>query len=254
MKTSGNAVREQTPPPIASRPAWTPSVKPLPHVSLGQFIVSSLRESIVNGILLPGQQLKQDMIGADFNVSPAPVREALRQLESEGLVEHFPNRGVFVSNIREDEVLNLLLPIRLVIENYALQQVAGRLESDLAHRLHEQIEIMQQAADAGDVARINSADARFHELAVEASGSAQAVQLWHSISPRVRLQFSQLTPRQTDLHHVAEEHRELLSLLHEGDEGKLYSVLKEHIVGISVRLMGREEEAPIIEGDGMPST
>ena len=237
MTTRGKAHQALTHAPTT---AWTPGSKRPPRASLGQSIANSLREAIVSGVILPGQQLKQDMISSDFNVSPAPVREALRQLESDGLVEHFPNRGVFVTDIKEDEALRLLLPIRLLLESYALQQLAGHVDEDLLAQLLNQIEIMQNAADDGDVARITAADARFHELAVEASGSTHAIQLWHSIAPRIRLQFSRLTPRQADLHHVAEEHEELLAVLRTGDTVRLDAVLEEHIVGISARLMGQE--------------
>jgi DNA-binding GntR family transcriptional regulator len=216
---------------------------PLPQrASWGQSIANSIREAIVSGVIPAGEQLKQDALSADFNVSPAPVREALRQLENEGLVEHYLNRGVFVTDLPDDEALKLLFPIRLLVENYALQQTAERLDPVLVAHLETQIHVMQHGADVHDVALINAADVRFHELAVEASGSRHSIQLWHSILPRIRLQLSRLTPRQRDLHYVAEEHEELLRALQQGDAAKLSFVLKEHITGISARLMGREDE------------
>jgi DNA-binding GntR family transcriptional regulator len=214
---------------------------PLPErASLGQSIANSLREAIVSGAIVPGQQLKQDALSLDYRVSPAPVREALRQLESEGLVEHFPNRGVFVTNVPEEEALKLLFPVRLLIEDYALQHTMTRLDAELVAQLEAQIAIMQEGADTHDVGMITAADVRFHQLAVEASGSRHSAQLWHSILPRIRLQFARLTPRQKDLHHVAEEHEELLEALRLGDPAGLSSVLQEHITGISIRLMGQE--------------
>jgi DNA-binding GntR family transcriptional regulator len=71
----------------------------LPVASRRQQVVDLLREDIVTGRLAPGAQLKQDLIAEEFDVSGGPVREALRELESEGLVRHVPNRGVFVSEV-----------------------------------------------------------------------------------------------------------------------------------------------------------
>jgi DNA-binding GntR family transcriptional regulator len=236
---SVNALAETT----SSVPRWSPWARdaPMPErASLGQSIANSLREAIISGTISPGEQLKQDALSLDYKVSPAPVREALRQLESEGLVEHFPNRGVFVTDVPEEEALKLLFPIRLLVENYAMQHTAEQLKPELVAELEAQIEIMQHGADIHDVALINAADVRFHELAVEASGSRHSIQLWHSILPRIRLQFSRLTPRQVDLHHVAEEHEELLRALQLGNPDVLSAVLEEHISGISARLMARE--------------
>ena len=75
-----------------------------------------LREAIVSGKLKPGTQLKQNEVGKKFECSPGPVREAMRDLESEGLIEHFPNRGVFVTKITKEEYLEMLLPARVVLE------------------------------------------------------------------------------------------------------------------------------------------
>lgn len=243
MKTRTIALRRGTVanPTVVAPSGWAHDSAMPQRASLGQSIANSLREAIVSGTIAPGQQLKQDALSADFSVSPAPVREALRQLESEGLVEHYPNRGVFVTDVPEEEALKLLFPIRLLVENYAMQQTAEQLDPDLLAQLEAQIIVMEHGADVHDVALINAADVRFHELAVEASGSRHSIQLWHSILPRIRLQFARLTPRQADLHHVAEEHQELLRALQQGDAAELSSVLKEHITGISARLMGRED-------------
>lgn len=65
----------------------------LPVSSRSQQVTDRLRSAIISGRIAPGQRLKQDWLSGQFNVSQAPVREAIRQLESEGLVRHVPNRG-----------------------------------------------------------------------------------------------------------------------------------------------------------------
>ncbi|MTA67647.1 MAG: GntR family transcriptional regulator, partial [Actinobacteria bacterium] len=90
-------------------------------ISQRQNVAHALRESIISGDLAPGTQLKQNDISAKFNCSPGPVREAMRDLESEGLLEHYPNRGVFVSRISNREFLEMLAPTRLVLEKFALR-------------------------------------------------------------------------------------------------------------------------------------
>lgn len=226
---------------VASLGAWARVNEVLQPASRREQIAIALREAIVSGAIAAGQQLKQDELSAHFNVSPAPVREALRQLESEGLVEHYPNRGVFVTDVPVEEALEVLLPVRLLVENYALSRTAVRLDANLVTQMEAQIAAMRRGADEGDVKLINDADVRFHELAVEASDAHHTIQLWHSVESRIRLQFSRLTPWHANLQYVADEHTELLSALQKGDAAELESVLKQHIVGTSARLMEHEQ-------------
>ncbi len=232
---------DAAPTSVSFSSAWRPGSKRPARASLAQSIAGSLREAIIAGTIQPGQQLKQDLLSDDFGVSPAPVREALRQLESDGLVEHKPNRGVFVTDVPEEEVLKLLLPIRLSIERYAMQSVAGKLDGSQVNALQSQILTMRQGADTKDIALINRADVQFHRLVVHASNSHHAIQLWHSILPRIRLQLTRLTPRQADLHYVVDEHNILLAALRDGDSRRLDAVLDEHIIGIFAELMGKGE-------------
>ena len=83
---------QTSPPPINRRNL-------LPASSRRQQVVDVLRDEITTGRRAAGEQLKQDQIARELGVSPGPVREALRQLESEGLAELVPNRGVFVAEI-----------------------------------------------------------------------------------------------------------------------------------------------------------
>ena len=84
------------------------------------FIADSLRESILDGILPPGLQVRQEMLAEQFGVSRVPVREALRQLEAEGLICSELHKGAFVSSRSLDEVIEML-DIRIGLEVRALK-------------------------------------------------------------------------------------------------------------------------------------
>ncbi|WP_051265644.1 GntR family transcriptional regulator [Nakamurella lactea] len=227
---------------------WTRSARPGVPVSSRRAIITQIREAIISGQIPAGQQLKQDELSALFGVSPAPVRETLRQLESEGLVEHFPNRGVFVVGVSDEEALRVLLPIRLLLETFAAHQVVSRLDDELIEELQRQIEVMDAGADTGDIAMLNEADARFHELLVEASGSPHTIQLWRSVLPRIRLQFYRLVPRHPDLHDVTREHQTLLEVLRGGDPVAIDDELRVHIVETSAALILQHQNDSTNEG------
>ncbi|HEY5832701.1 GntR family transcriptional regulator [Streptomyces sp.] len=221
--------------PAGSVPA--PRWHLLAPASRRQQVVDLLRDEIITGRVAAGEQLKQDHLCAALGVSPGPVREALRQLESEGLVEHFPNRGVFVTQVRTDEFINLLLPVRLAIETYAVPLAAERMTPERLDQLEGLVLTMERHADEGDLRAINEADVRFHELTVEACGSTHSLQLWHSVLPRIRAQIFRLAPRHRDLHEIAREHRDLLEALTHASPDDLRAAIEHHIVGTATELL-----------------
>jgi DNA-binding GntR family transcriptional regulator len=200
-------------------------------VSRRQQVVDAVREAIVSGQIMPGEQLKQDQLATELGVSPAPIREALRQLESEGLVTHHPNRGVFVTEVSAEELFAVLLPVRLSVEVYAFTQSASRLAAADIVELQRLIEVMDQGAKDVDFLAINEADLRFHELVVLASAAPHTIQLWQSVHSRIRAQLYRMAPQHAALGEIAAGHRELLAVLRAGDPAAIRDTLRGHIVG-----------------------
>lgn len=222
---------DRTPPAARTR-------RPPSAPSRRQQVVDLLREDIVEGKLPAGSQLKQDLLADEFGSSGGPVREALRQLESEGLVQHIPNRGVFVMEITADDLLGVLLPVRLAIETYAACRLVNQGDGGTLDELERLVAAMDGAAARADLAEVNELDLAFHELTVRASGSAHALQLWHSVQPRIRAQIFQLAPRHGAIDEIPREHRDLLDTLRAGRERTVRKALEQHIIASATTLLG----------------
>ncbi|MQA02392.1 MAG: FCD domain-containing protein [Streptosporangiales bacterium] len=219
---------------------------PLPTVSSlsrPQQAARLLRDAIVTGRLVPGEQLKQDQLCAELGLSPGPIREALRQLESEGLVTHRPNRGVFVAHVPTEEWVDVLLPVRLLLESHAFTKAAHVLTADQLAELERLVDEMVDAAENADFTRINEADMTFHETVMRASGQEHTMQLWHAVSPRIRVQFYRLAPWHHRATKIAEEHKELLDALRTKDADTIHRTLEEHIIVASKELLAEEANA-----------
>ena len=96
------------------------NTSPIPRQSLGAAVVERLRDKILGGELLEGEQLRQDAIAAEFQISRIPVREALSHLAAEGLVTLVANRGAVVSALSPEEIMELF-ETRAVLECYMLR-------------------------------------------------------------------------------------------------------------------------------------
>lgn len=204
-------------------------------------IADWLREQIVKGNLAPGAQLKQDILAAHLSTSPGPVREALRQLESEGLVQHIPNRGVFVNSVSADELLGVLLPVRLAIESFAIAKI-GRNPQTIA-QLEQLVMLMHQAAERNDLDLLNELDVSYHEIIVRSAHSEHALQLWASVQPRIRMQIHRLAKRHTSPFAIPQEHRVLLDSIRGDDSENLRLALDDHIMTSARDLLAREDSS-----------
>jgi DNA-binding GntR family transcriptional regulator len=193
-------------------------------------IAHFLREAIVSGKLKPGTQLKQNELSEKFQCSPGPVREAMRDLESEGLIEHFPNRGVFVTQITSEEFLEMLLPARVVLEKFALKDAAKRFTPEIIEILNELIEIMRKAAKKKDIDSVNEADMKFHTITMHTAATQQTFHLWKSVMSRVRLELYRVGPH-PNLAEQASNHTQFLAAILSGDTKKLYKEIDWHCLG-----------------------
>ncbi|MFZ0009270.1 MAG: GntR family transcriptional regulator [Steroidobacteraceae bacterium] len=224
------------------------SAKRLPEInalSLRQRVLETLRAAIINGDIKPGSKLTEELISEQMRVSRGPVREALRELEQEGLIITTPYKGTEVLDISDREVFELLMPIRLVIEEFGFRCAVERMSSEDLIDLEHIVERMSRAAERGDVDGVAVADVAFHEKALRISGHLHCLQIWRTISPRVRAYFARVRHNDPDLGEVVEEHRLLLGDLRRRIVPDLMSRLREHIFTIPM-----SKHTPLQRGRG----
>jgi DNA-binding GntR family transcriptional regulator len=130
-------------------------------------LVETLRDEIVQGDHTPGQYLRLEEIAARFDVSTMPVREALRDLEAEGLVTSFPHRGAMVTRLSPDE-LEDIYDMRVVLEEMATRLAVPFLTESTLAELTSLVEQMDE--HLGDVATLVRLNHQFHLTLYEASG------------------------------------------------------------------------------------
>ena len=184
---------------------------------------------IADGELPAGSRLVLRKLAEDFALSEMPVREALRMLQRDGLVEFASHRGATVVAISRDEVLEGI-STRMWLEALAVRQASERrTETDLAaaRRAHAETET---AVDAGDADAFSSANRRFHE-ALEAPADAllraTIDDLWNRVwQARRTLSLFLLRPEQ--MKHARGEHRELFRAVERGDPDAAGVAMEKH--------------------------
>jgi DNA-binding GntR family transcriptional regulator len=150
---------------------------------LGQHAADSIRDAILQGSLQPGERLVETTIASQLNLSRGPVRDALRQLALEGLVEIVPRRGTFVSRLDRADIREIST-LRAVIEGLAARLLAERRDQAAIDHLEELLDEMTRAGDA-DPVRFATFDLKFHETLVRASGHRRLYQSWNNLRTQI---------------------------------------------------------------------
>jgi DNA-binding GntR family transcriptional regulator len=194
----------------------------------GQQVIEAVRTAIISGRFAPGDRLIESALSSEFGTSRGPVREALRQLENEGLVMSFPYRGAVVLGVSDEEVQQVLIPIRLTLERYSFVRAIARMSDDDFAELGKQIWLMEQAGRSNDLIKLVEADLGFHEIVISASGQPHTMQIWRTIWPRIRAYFYRYE-RARSFEATVEEHRELLAALQTRDPEVVLAQLERHI-------------------------
>lgn len=201
---------------------------PVDARTLRQSVTEAIRQVILQGDLLPGAQVNQAQIAEQLGVSRGPVREALGQLEEEGLIKNVPYKGTFVTEITGDYITELY-SIRRVIETFAARQAAVRATPEDLHELRTILNEMYATAELDDMALMGTLDIRFHYLIISAAHHSLLLQLWKSIEMGVRRCLAlrhRIYRRSVD---VIGTHPDILAALEAGDAEHAATILDAHI-------------------------
>jgi DNA-binding GntR family transcriptional regulator len=199
--------------------------------SLVELVMGRLREDILAGALEPGQRLVEEQLTKQFGISRAPLREALRLLAEQGLVEHRPRRGSRVTTYSERD-FDELFAVREALEHFAASLVAARPAAELdPTRLTGALAQLDRAAKTDDRLAASNAHRNFHLAAVELAASRQLLMTYEPVITKLQLYMAANLRREADSTSPTEgvrRHRRLFEAMLSGDTTRIDSELERH--------------------------
>jgi DNA-binding GntR family transcriptional regulator len=212
-------------------------------------IADALRQAIQQGQLRAGQVIRQEELAAQFQVSRIPVREALQQLEAEGLVSIPPNRRAVVTALTADEVREVY-DLRALIEGDLLRRSVPLLTP---HHLQRATMLCAALDREVDVARQGGLNHEFHRVLIEPAGRSRQLAIVENLRNLVeRFQYMQ----QSLLTHTADfqrDHWAILETCQHGDAEGAHRALQAHLshaAEIALNFLSQPE--PRLDGEGEP--
>jgi len=204
------------------------------HRQLRHLVAERLRAAILEGKFQPGEWLRQERLAQELGVSQMPVREALKELAAEGLIEHVPYRGVRVIAFSADDVADLYAH-RAFLESQAARAAARNITAEELAELRRLQAEMQRNLAPHQVAEYRQLNRRFHQIIYTASRRDYLIrtlnQMWETFPTMLIGNFAltavQPLPARDDLDTV--EHMAIIAALEAGDADQAETLVRQHI-------------------------
>lgn len=204
------------------------------NVGLGEQLADILRLKIVSGQLAEGQKLTETAIASEYGLSRAPVREALRNLEYESLIE-LTRQGAIVRALTEKDV-NEFYDVRYMLESFALTHISPAARDDMIRFLSATVDRLDLALSHKDADEFAAQDIAFHSKTFEVIDHKFIKLFWANIDKLYRAILIVGTRRQFDngefeyKRQVVSKHRKIVDALKTGETSEVIAALRDHLV------------------------
>lgn len=195
------------------------------HLTAPEKVTQALRRDITTGVLPAGAQLRQAEIAAQYKVSRMPVREALRQLEAEGLIVLYPGRGAFVNRLTAAEIEEIY-EIRILLESHALQQAFPALSPLILTQAEAFLEEFEVAEDGLTFGKLDEA---FHRAIYAPAQRPRLLNLISTLRNQVTRFLYIASPMDVYRDRALQEHRQILEACQSGELKAAVEALERHL-------------------------
>ena len=196
--------------------------------SLREQVFQSIREDILNGKYQKDEELKEMTLGKELGVSRTPVREALRQLELEGLVKVIPNKGAFVMGISKKDVHDIYM-IRSMLEGLCFSWAAKNITEEQIEELEETLFLSEFHLKKGNIDQLTELDGKFHHILYQASNSRILEHILTDFHKYVQMARNNSVKTHQRATKSLEEHRKILEAVKARDSKKAQELANIHI-------------------------
>ena len=203
---------------------------------LRDVVFKTLRQAILTGELKPGERLMEIHLANKLGVSRTPIREAIRQLELEGLVIMVPRKGAQVASITEKSLTDVL-EVRLALEKLAVELACKRISYEQKEILKEKMLEFEQLAGTDDASLIARADVAFHDAIFESTGNMRLGQMVNNLAEQMYRYRCEYIKDRSGHEKLVSEHRLIYDAIIRAD-------IEEATKQISVHI--KNQEASII--------
>ncbi len=200
------------------------------NTSLHILVYRQLKELIISGELKPGERLLEYEIAAQLNTSKTPIREAIRELASEGLVIHEKRKKITVVDFNADDIREILI-LRAELEAIAVRLSADKLDDSYFDEMSEMIDELREAEAENDFKKVRSIDIeKIHAFIIHKSGNSRLEQMWKMLASPMMVLFQAVDFNTKKSDFASDRHAKLVELMKAGKITEAEEYVKHHVL------------------------
>lgn len=198
------------------------------YLPLRDVVFNTLRQAILRGELKPGERLMEIQLANKLGVSRTPIREALRKLELEGLVNMVPRKGAEVADITEKSLRDVL-EVRKALEELSVQLACEKITEEEIEELKRVAERFKDTLDDQDVTKIAEADVAFHDVIYTATDNQKLILLLNNLREQMYRYRVEYLKKEEAYPQLITEHEELIDNISKRNKEEATRIMCEHI-------------------------
>ena len=198
------------------------------YLPLRDVVFNTLRQAILRGELKPGERLMEIQLANKLGVSRTPIREALRKLDLEGLVNMVPRKGAEVADITEKSLRDVL-EVRKALEELSVQLACEKITEEEIEELKRVAERFKDTLDDQDVTKIAEADVAFHDVIYTATDNQKLILLLNNLREQMYRYRVEYLKKEEAYPQLIAEHEELIDNISKRNKEEATRIMCEHI-------------------------
>lgn len=198
------------------------------YLPLRDVVFNTLRQAILRGELKPGERLMEIQLANKLGVSRTPIREALRKLELEGLVNMVPRKGAEVADITEKSLRDVL-EVRKALEELSVQLACEKITEEEIEELKRVAERFKDTLNDQDVTKIAEADVAFHDVIYTATDNQKLILLLNNLREQMYRYRVEYLKKEESYPQLIAEHEELIDNISKRNKEEATRIMCEHI-------------------------
>ena len=198
------------------------------YLPLRDVVFNTLRQAILRGELKPDERLMEIQLANKLGVSRTPIREALRKLELEGLVNMVPRKGAEVADITEKSLRDVL-EVRKALEELSVQLACEKITEEEIEELKRVAERFKDTLNDQDVTKIAEADVAFHDVIYTATDNQKLILLLNNLREQMYRYRVEYLKKEEAYPQLIAEHEELIDNISKRNKEEATRIMCEHI-------------------------
>jgi DNA-binding GntR family transcriptional regulator len=191
-------------------------------------VADIIRKLILNGKLKPGDKINQSQLAEEFVISRGPIREALRLLENEGLINHIPNHGTYVATLSKKDA-HEIYTLRALLEEKGAELALPHLKKNHYEQLDALVNEFEQTSVEKNLEKMMRLDFQFHSFIIKHSYHTRLIHMHQHLDTQLGAMFLTIaTNVPTRIHQFATNHKRLLEVLKSKNSERIRKAFSDH--------------------------